>query len=105
MSPPLSNPALCLSNCQLFHQADLILDVTSPRMSDRTRSLLPLKVPGSQPLGPPEAHVLPKPLGPLEACVLPAEACVPPKPHGPWGEPSSSKAGPSQAKYSLTHLA
>jgi len=58
-----------------------------PGMSNRKRSLLPLKLPGSQPLGPLEAHVLPveahvppKPLGPLEAHVLPVETCVPPKP-------------------------
>src|SRR5882724_6010217 len=57
MSPALSNPAPCLSNHQLFHQVALILEVTLPRMSDRTRSLLPLKVPGSQPLGTMETHV------------------------------------------------
>ena len=96
MSPALSNPAPHLSNCQLFYQAPLILEVMSPGMSNRTRSLLPFKVPGS-----PEARVLPveacvppKPLGPLEAH-------VPPKPHGSLGDPSSSKAGPSQAKYLL----
>src|SRR5882724_71911 len=97
MSLALSTPEPCLSNHQLFHQAALILDVTLARKSDRTRSLLPLKVPGS-----PEAHVLPaearvppKPPGPLEAC-------VPLKPQGPLGDPSSSMASPSQAKYSLT---
>src|SRR5882724_8970826 len=57
-------------------------------MSDRKGSL-PLKLPGSQPLGPLEAHVLPE------------EAHVPPKPHGPSGNPSSSKASPSRAKYSV----
>ena len=121
--PDLSTPAPHLSNLQLFHQAALILDATSPGKSDRMRPLLPPK-----PLGPLEAHVLPveahvplkplghpeacvlpvevhvphKPLGPLEAHVLPAEACVPPKLQGPLGNPSSSMAGPSQAKYLLT---
>jgi len=76
---------------------------------------LSLKLPGT-----PEAHVLPveacvspKPLGPPEAHVLPEEACVPPKPlgpqeacvplkpQGPSGNPSSSMASQSQAKYSL----
>jgi len=103
MSPALSTPAPCLSNHQLFHQAALILDATSPGKSDRTRSLLPLKLPGPLEFHvlPAEAHVPPKPLGPLEACVLPGEAHVPPKPQGPSGNPSSSMASPSQAKYSL----
>src|SRR5882724_5187559 len=91
MSLALSTPAPCLSNHQLFHQAALILDATLPRKSNRTRSLLPLKVPGT-----PEAHVPPKPLGS-------PEAHVPPKPQGPLGDPSSSTAGPSQAKYSPNH--
>src|SRR5882724_7021687 len=97
MSPALSTPAPHLSNHQLCHQAALILDATSPGKSDRTRSLLPLKVPGT-----PEAHVLP-----VEACVPPKplgslEADVPPKPQGPLADPSCPTAGPSQAKYSLT---
>jgi len=52
MSPPLSDPAPHLSNHQLFHQVALILDAMSPGMSDRKRSLLALKLPGSQPLEP-----------------------------------------------------
>src|SRR6266481_5302142 len=56
-----------LSNQQLFHQAALILDATSPYQIKKA-----------------EARVPPKPLGPLEARVLPAEARVPPKPQVSW---------------------
>src|SRR5882724_13106024 len=87
MSPPLSKTASHLSDHQLFHQAALILEATLAGMSNR-KGALPLKLPRSQPVGPPEAHV------------LPVEARVPPKPHGSLGNPSSSNASPSQAKYS-----
>jgi len=40
--------------------------------------------------------------GPLEAHFFPAQAHCPPKPQGPSGNPSSSMAGPVQAKYSPT---
>jgi len=54
----------------------LILDATSLGINDRTRSLFPLKVPGSLEARvlPAEARVPPKPLGFPEACVLPVEA-------------------------------
>jgi len=60
----------------------------SPGMSDRKRSFLPSSYQD------PNTRT-------LDAHVLPVEARVPPKPHGPSGDPSGSKAGPSQAKYSL----
>jgi len=51
MSPPLSETASHLSDCQLFHQVALILEAMSAGRSNR-RGALPLKLPRSQPVGP-----------------------------------------------------
>ena len=54
MSPPLSKIASRLSDRQLFHQVALILEAMSAGMSNR-KGPLPLKLPGSQPVGTPRS--------------------------------------------------